>query len=267
MVSVITWLWGDKYSFDDVWKLRDGFARGYDLGPDHLSHEFVLVTDRAAGPGFIERAGASPAKIRVVPIPPEDLYLTKMPGCFARLRMFDSVWHARAKLHGKTICCDLDAVVTGSLAPLFEGDSGISFRILAGANAANPCPYNGSLVMFRSPRGETENLWRLFSVEATRRVPYHEFPDDQGWYSYLMPEAATWQAGPESGVYAFQKPGWPKLDLKSGPALGPGSGPGPRPDTRHWSDDLPANARLVVFPGWRSPAKFAHLPWVKEHWR
>jgi hypothetical protein len=90
--------------------------------------------------------------------------------------------------------------------------------------------------------GAHPELWTDFSLEAVKASPKHEFHDDQGWYWHKVPDAAGWKAGPESGVYAFQKPGWPK------------------------GEKLPRDASLVVFPGWRDPAKFTHLDWVKRHW-
>ncbi len=81
------------------------------------------------------------------------------------------------------------------------------------------------------------------ALEAAAKVPFYEFPDDQGWIWHKLPRAAGWLAGPTSGIYGFKKPGWP---------------PG---------DNLPADARLVAFPGARDPSQFTHLPWVRKYWR
>jgi hypothetical protein len=212
MLTVSTWLWGRKYGDQDVARLRAGIARH--LKQDH--HRFVVFRPE-----------------------PEDEFLTRIPGCFARLRMFDPAWQARHAIVDRLVCVDLDVVVTGELDRLFDRPE--PFVILGGANAANPCPFNGSLMMLRP--GYRPDVWEDFSIDAARQMPFYEFPDDQGWLHHKIPDAATWQAGPESGIFAFKKPGWPN------------------------GDDLPTDARLVVFPGWRSPAKFSHLPWVKEHWR
>ncbi len=180
---------------------------------------------------------------RVLGIVESDLPLTKIKGCFARLRMFDPLYQENIEIvaHSKIdriVCMDLDTVITGPLDPLFDRDE--TFLILQGANAANPCPFNGSLMMLRA--GHHSEVWSDFSLEKARAVPFYEFPDDQGWIHHMLPNAAGWKVGAESGVYAFQKPGWPK------------------------GDDLPADARMVVFPGWRSPEKFKHLKWIKENW-
>lgn len=213
MLVIVTWLWGDKYSQTDVRKLQASVKR-------HLSepHRFIVAHPR-----------------------PEDRHLTEIPGCFCRLRMFDVAWQKENDIEDgdRVVCMDLDSVVTGSLDQLFMRAE--TFMILQGANSSNPCPFNGSLMMFRaSYHGD---LWHEFGLDRARLIPRHEFPDDQGWIHYLMPSAPGWKVGSQSGVYAFQKPGWPK------------------------GEALPADARLVVFPGWRSPERFKHLPWVKEHWQ
>ncbi len=222
MLTVCTWLWGNKYSKADVAKLAAGFRRNL-----NIPFRFLLITDDfGKAPEGIE-----PWAIR-------DPELTKVRGCFARLRMFDPDWMPWHDID-RLVCVDLDVVVTGQLDPVFNRQE--PFVILGGANAINPCPFNGSLMMLRV--GAHPEVWRDFSLKAAAKAPFHEFPDDQGWLWHKVPKAAIWQAGAESGVYAFQKPGWPD------------------------GDALPDDARLVVFPGWRDPSKFAHLDWVKEHWR
>jgi hypothetical protein len=209
-----TWFWGSKYSTDYLDKLYAGVSR-------HLK---------------------TPHKWMVWRPEPEDLRLILMPGCFCRLRMFDPEWQEKHDIVPGTriVCLDLDSVVTGPLDLLF--DSLDTFRILLSANTANPCPYNGSVFMLRA--GYHDNVWADFSLEAAKAAPYHEFPDDQGWLWHKIPNAAGWSAGGSSGIYAFQKRGWPM------------------------GMSLPREARLVVFPGWRDPAKFAgNVPWIREHWR
>ena len=154
--------------------------------------------------------------------------------------MFDPEWQRQLgiKKGERVINLDLDLVVTGQLDPLFDrpGD----FTILQGINSTNPCPYNGSVWMFKA--GERPDVWADFSVSAANaNTKIHAFADDQGWFEYKIPDAGAW--GPSDGVYGFKKKGWPS------------------------GDELPANARIVAFPGWRDPSKFTHLPWVADHWR
>lgn len=226
MLTVVTWLWGKKYGTEDVRKLQAGVTR-------HLKqdHRFFVAHPQA-----------------------DDDYLTKIPGCFCRLRMFDKGWQAENGVQegDRIACMDLDSVVTGELDPLFNRPE--TFMILQGANAANPCPFNGSLMMLRA--GWHQEVWSDFTLEKAQAVPFYEFPDDQGWLHHKLPNAAGWKVGSQSGVYAFMKPGWPTVQVED---IGDGR-------KGKQTDDLPVDARLVVFPGWRSPEKFKHLPWIKQNW-
>ncbi len=211
-LKICCWRWGTKYNDTYVRRWSDGLHR-------HVKqpHELLVFTPQQ-----------------------EDVYLTEFPGCFCRLRMFDPAWQERAKLakNERLVCTDLDVIFTGQLDPLFDRKE--TFVILAGANAVNPCPYNGSLMMLRG--GHHHEVWQTFSVPAAKKTKFFEFPDDQGFLWDKLPSAATWQVGQTSGVYAFQKPGWPG------------------------NDQLPDGAKMVVFPGWRDPAKFSNINWIREKW-
>lgn len=222
MLTVCTWKWGTKYGAEDVARLGNGLRR-------HIMQpfRFLCITDDLK----TVPEGCEPWSIR-------DPGLTKIPGCFARLRMFDPEWMAWLDID-RLMCIDLDVVCTGQIDPLVDRPE--PFLILQGANAKNPCPFNGSLMLIRV--GCHPGVWKEFSIEAAKKAPFDEFPDDQGWIAHKVPKAAGWKAGSSSGVYAFKKPGWPE------------------------GDALPGDARLVVFPGWRSPEKFKHLSWIQEHWR
>ena len=219
-LTICTFLWGNKYDCDDVLKLRAGLQR-------HLKVEyrFLCLTDHKEMPADIEHYAI------------EDPELLNAKGCFARLRLFDINWQKAKKITGKIISLDLDVVITGTLDRIFDRNE--SFVILCGANAVNPCPYNGSVFMFDS--GTHCNLWTEFSLAKAQTIPYYDFPDDQGWFWHVLPNAATWPCGSSFGIYAFQKPGWP--------------------------GSLPADAKMVVFPGWRSPKQFRHLAWIKDNWK
>lgn len=213
MLYIGTFHWGTRYPQHYVDRLQAGVSRHM-----RAEHEFRVFTP-----------------------PPLDEYLTKEKGCFARLRAFDPEWQTSQGIHpgDRIVCIDLDTIVTGELDSLFDGQE--PFKILLGANASNPCRVNGSI--WYVDAGYRPDVWSDFSLEAAAKIPQFSFPDDQGWMDFKMPDAAGWQVGATSGIYAFQKPGWPK------------------------GDALPKNARIVAFPGWRDPSKFTHLDWVKEHWR
>lgn len=221
MLTVCAWKWGSLYGSEDVAKLAAGVRRNL-----KQPFRFLLITDDLKN----IPDGVEPWRIR-------DPELTKIPGCFARLRMFDPDWMAWHDIDW-LVCLDLDLIVTGSLDDLF--DRNFPFMILQGANSQNPCPYNGSMMAIR--KNAHPEVWKDFSVEAANKAPKFKFADDQGWIAHKVKSARGWKAG-QRGVYAFQKPGWPA------------------------GEELPADARIVAFPGWRSPEKFKHLPWVQEHWR
>jgi hypothetical protein len=192
-------------------------------------YRFVVITENPRHRNFRQTTWR---------IPPEDFPLLAIRGCFARLRLFDPAWQDEhgIKEGDRIVSVDLDMIVTGSLNGLFNRPE--PFVILQGVNASNPCPMNGSVWMLRG--GYRPDVWTDFSLDAAAEVPHFEFPDDQAWFAAKMPDAGAFTAA--DGVYAFKKPGWPR------------------------GDGLPANARVVAFPGWRDPARFVHLPWVQEHW-
>ena len=210
-LNIITWRWGSKYPGHYVERLKSGLQR-------HIKQEF---------------------KFGVFAPEAEDEYLTKIPGCFCRLRMFSPEWQAKHGLSGRIVSIDLDAVITGPLDDLFDRPE--PFVILHGGNASNPCKFQGSMMMLRA--GVHPEIWSGFSLKEAFAMPAYDFPDDQGYLAAKLPDAAGWKVGPESGAYCFQKPGWPK------------------------GEALPKDARMVAFPGWRDPSKFTHLNWVKENWR
>lgn len=229
MLTVLTWLWGTKFALADVAKLIGGVKRNL-----KQPYRFVLVTDD------IRRDGIEDLGVDLVPII-RDRYLLELRGCFARLRMFDPAWQKIAGVDDKLVCIDLDTVITGPLDPLFDRPE--PFVIMAGGNASNPCRFNGALMMLRA--GAHPDIWGEFSVDAAGKLPFYEFPDDQGWLWAKLPDAAVWTCGTETGVFVFLKPGWP--------------------ETR--SLNLPPGARLVTFSGSRNPEKFKHLGWIKNNWR
>lgn len=208
---ISTWCWGSKYGSDHVDKLRFAVARNLST-----PHRFAVFEPMA-----------------------EDQHLTEIKGCFARLRTFDPAWQAENGIEpgDRIVCLDLDLIVTGSLDGLFDREE--PFVILQGVNSSNPCPFNGSLWMLEA--GYRPDVWREFSPELAEKVPFYEFPDDQAWLADMLPDAGSF--GPEDGVYAFQKRGWPK------------------------GESLPRNAKVVCFPGWRDPSQYTRLDWVQQHWR
>lgn len=243
MLTVCTWLWGNKFGDDHVSRLFSSVDRNL-----REPHRNMLITER-------ERVIVLPSNVERHAI--KDVDLTQVKGCFARLRMFDSGWQKNRGIDDRLVCVDLDSVITGPLDPLFDRPE--DFVIMQGGNASNPCPYNGALMMIRP--GANEHLWTSFSLEAASSETFFSFPDDQGWIAARAPLAAGWRTGPEHGVYVYRKPGWPMKTMTQ-PAPGTGQ---PR-FFDDMTDDLPPGARLVTFIN-KDPSRLGHLPWVQEHWR
>jgi hypothetical protein len=228
-LNICTWMWGYAYQDYYIRRLANSVHRNLTR-----PHKFICFTDRSRHlPGIIQH------EIR-------DKDLIEIKGCFARLRLFDPYYLEEIGIERgeKIVNLDLDLVVTGPLDPLFDGDA--EFTILQGINSTNPCPYNGSAWMFRA--GTRPDVWDDFSLltYAARKVPFHSFPDDQGWFWHKFPKAAAW--GPGNGVYGFKKVGWSPKESSD-------------------SVSLPPNAVMVAFPGWRDPSKFTNLDWVQKHWQ
>lgn len=222
---VISWLWGNKYDPRDVMRLANAVRKNL-----RMDHRFCLFADRPYG-------NLSPdIDVREI----RDLHLTDR-SCFCRLRMFDPAWQKQNGFTSQILALDLDLIITGDIGSYVLTNK--PFMILKNVNAANPNPLNASVMMLRT--GCHADVWTDFSVEKARAVPFHSFPDDQGWIWHKLPNADGWKAGAESGIYGFQKPGWPM---------------GQR------STALPDDARIVAFIGRRKPWMFGKVPWVKKHW-
>ncbi len=171
-------------------------------------------------------------------LPIEHEYLLAVrDGCYSRLRMFDPAWQWVNRID-RLVCLDLDLVVTGSLDALFSRLE--SFVILHGGHF-NPCPFNGSVMMLDC--GARPEIWQRFTVKEAEAVACADGTwrgSDQTWISHVAPDAAGWTH--LDGVYAYQKPGWMT------------------------GNDLPADARIVAFPGKKDPSQLGYLKWVRDNW-
>lgn len=233
MLVITTWWWGRKFGIEHINRLAAGIKRNL-----KQPYRFACIHDKGF-PDF------SPDVHQSWPIADETL--TRYKGCLARLRMFDATWQKAYPCHSmyqepadRIVCIDLDTVITGAIDPLFDRPE--PFVIMQGANAVNPCPMNGALMMLRP--GAHQEVWSDFSNEAINKIKFHEFPDDQGWIWHKVPDAAGWKTGSEHGVYVYRKPGWPMM----------------------LDDELPRGAKLVTFIN-NDPSKLTQLSWVKENWK
>ena len=222
---VVTWFWGRNYSPEYVTKLANGVKRNL-----KRPYRFACISEDAR----IVGAGIESWKI-------QDPELLKDPGCIVRMRMFDPAWQ---ESHGiaagdRIVDLDIDMVITDALDELFDRPE--PFCILQGINSTNPCKTNGSVFTFDARY--RPDVWTDFSLANYKKlgVPFHSFPDDQGWMDFKMPDSGAF--GPDTGVYGFKKRGWPA------------------------GDALPKNAKIVAFPGHRDPSKLGHLDWVRDNWK
>lgn len=222
MLIVTTWLWGGAYGDHYARKLASAVHRNLTQ-----PHRFIVFTDSP-------RHLPGTEQFQIL-----NTSLLAKPGCFVRLRLFDIAWQNNLGIRpgDRVVNLDLDLVVTGPLDELFDRKD--DFTILQGINSTNPCPYNGSVWMLLA--GATPGVWTEFSLDESEKIPFHAFPDDQGWFHHKMPNAGAW--GPADGVYGFKKKGWPS------------------------GDELPQGAKIIAFPGWRDPSKYEHLKWIKDNWR
>ena len=163
-----------------------------DLGADlvlHICHLAVGIEIsgrlcRPAGHRHRQELREDPHNTEIVVCEPwpQDEYLTRVPGCLARLRTFDPEWQAEvlgAEEGDRIVVLDLDLVITGSLDGLFDRDE--PFVILQGVHTANPTPYNGSVWMLQA--GYRPDVWEDFSLEAAQDICVYMYPDDQMWMS------------------------------------------------------------------------------------
>ena len=221
--TVLTFFWGNAYTPEYIDRLAAGLRR-------HMPqpYRFVCVVDRP-----IQTQEA------LIQVPLRDPELTKVKGCFCRMRTFDPSWQSWLGVESgeRILVLDLDLIITGFLGPLLTRRE--PFVILQGVNN-HGMAFNGSVWV--TAAGYRPHVWSDFSLEAAGRVPYASFPDDQAWLEAKLAPAAGAYLPSRDGVYAFSKSGWPK-----------GVG-------------LPSNARIVAFPGARDPKDFSHLLWVQEHW-
>lgn len=235
MLSFVCWKWKPSRVYrsafgpETVNTLRRMVARHYDR-----PHRFICVTDDAAG---------IDPEVEVIPLwddfasVPSPCGL-KQPSCYRRLKAFSA---EAAQLFGpRFISLDLDCVITGDLAPLFERDE--DFIIWGDTNPTTP--YNGSMFMLRS--GTRRKVWEDFDPRTSpakgRALGY--FGSDQAWIgACLGPDEAKWSKA--DGVYSY------RIDIKRGDGV------------------LPDDARIVMFHGVVDPwsAEAQRLAWVRQFYR
>lgn len=231
MLTVVTWKWRalgqyrSTFSPASVNALRRMVARHY-----ARPHRFVCVTDDADG---------LDADVEIVPAWNDFADLRSPhgganPSCYRRLRMFAQ--DIGDVLGSRFVSLDIDTVVVGDLAPLWDRPEDI---VLWGELDQRSF-YNGSMVLMTA--GARPQVWERFDparspLEALRAG---RFGSDQGWISHCLGRGeATWTTA--DGVYSYR--------VHVGP-----------------TGVIPPDARIVMFHGpvdpWTPEAQA--LPWVQE---
>ncbi len=236
MLSVVTWRWtphkGYRSTFgpQTVNVLRRMVARHYPA-----PHRFICVTD--------DDKGLDPA-VEVVPLwrdyadVPNPSGHPRNPSCWRRLKAFSA--EAAQWFGGRFVSLDLDVVITGALAPLWDRPE----DFVAWGDTNGRTTYNGSMYLLTA--GARRQVWETFEPRAAIRAcrAARQFGSDQAWIGACLGRGeARWTQA--DGVYSYRN------DLLEG------------------RKPLPANARVVVFHGHIDPwsATAQRLPWVREHYQ
>lgn len=238
MISIVTWLWGTKYSSKHVNILRAMTARNL-----RLEHKFICFTDHAPNEFRDD--------IAVLPLPTVG-HRANDPMALKRLWMFSE--EAAAVLGPRFVNIDLDTVIVGDITPLLSRHE--DFVVWKAPfydpkhHKVNGPPYcyNMSLVMMNA--GARHFVWERFANDPEQEL---ENAASSGWVYHgdsdiisniLIPnEKATW--GTKDGVYAY----WTHLDFGTKP--------------------LPGNARMISFYGKADPSQREvkhRCRWVGQHW-
>jgi hypothetical protein len=229
VLNIVTYLWGDKYSPDDVRLLKRMVDR-------HLAmpHGFVCVTDNPDG--FAESEGVATVEM-----------LRDGAGrMFCAEKLFSFHPEAGKLLGDRFAVMDLDCAVTGPLDALFDRPEPLvlwrnpSRRPWGNPRVPSRALYNGSLLLMTA--GARADVWTRYV--AGEAWDYH---GDQDWISAVVgPNCPYWDDA--DGVYRLAREDTP------------GSGV---------TGDLPGNARLVFFVGSEHKPDLPHVraqhPWIAEH--
>lgn len=231
MLSVLTWLWGAKFSPLYVNRLRSMLERHL-----RLPHELVLVSDRPHG-------DLHPA-IRVLPMPREH---ADTPRCRRRMWSF-----AKERAHDvgpRILCCDLDVVITDDITPIVDRPEPIVGWRVGYANV-----YSGSFFLFDA--GEMDGAWRSFAAapEAFPAATGERYASDQAmmnhWLNSTRKPVAEWTE--RDGFVSWFGDGYEELEHH---------GMGPR---RH---KLPPGTRIVVLGSAdKAVLDEGRYEFVRRHW-
>lgn len=245
MINVVTFKWSNpgyrtQYAAEHVNTLQRMVARHY-----NKPHRFYCVTD--------DRAGLSKG-VEYVPLwddhanIPNPSWPGRGPSCYRRLKLF------RLFAPGERwVCVDLDTVIVGDLAPLWDRPEDCVTYSCPGLGGA----INGA--MFMGVGQTRRHVWDLFdpltSPATTKALGYKG--SDQAWLTATLQWCSgKWTAA--DGVYDYSdlRPKRPRQYVRSARLAAQYVQPAPLPD----------NARVVFFHGKPDPWECTE-EWVKENYR
>lgn len=233
-LSVVCWKWSPPEGYRSYFTAQAvNVLRRMVLKRYRRPHRFICVTDDPTG---------LDAGVEVVPLWDDfsDLkspHGLRKPSCYRRLKAFSP---EIARVFGdRFVSLDLDVVLTGDMAPLWDRHE--DFVIYRGTSRNL---YNGS--MFLMTAGARSQVWSTFDPHTSPQQAKAAgcFGSDQGWIGLCLGAGeATWSE--QDGVYSYRNQ---VRTLRT----------------------LPTNTRLVVMHGQCKPWDSALLnrhEWLRTHWR
>ncbi len=197
MLTVVCWKWRpprayrSRYAPETVHTLKRMVAAHY-----AAPHRFVCVTDDATGLDGIETIPIWDDGLIEIP-PPEGW---NWPSCYVRLRAFAE--EARAWFGDRYVSLDLDTVIVGDLAPLFDRDE--DFVIWNETDWPRTQFYNASLWLHTC--GTREQVWTRFDPETSPKEAYLAGGrgGDQAWISHVLGKGEP-VFTPADGVLSYRR--------------------------------------------------------------
>lgn len=235
--TVVCWQWQPPKGYRSVFtaesvRILRNMVRRYYPSP----HRFVCVTDT---PKDIDR------DIETIQLWPDHALVPSPhgahnPSCYRRLKVFAP--DAGEMFGERVISMDLDTVITGDLAPLFDRPE--DFVIWGQTDFPKTTWYNGSLWSLKT--GTRTQVWTQFDPKRSPALAKGAGArgSDQGWIGYILgKKEATF--GQADGVYSY------------------------RVHVRPNANRLPENARVVNFHGRMDPWSYEcqKVEWIREAYR
>jgi hypothetical protein len=231
VLKVLSWFWAQpggraNYTADVVNMWAAAVRRNLTL-----PHTIACVTDHPEGIDSSIEIITPPRDFENVRIP---TWGDRKPQCLRRISMFRP---DAAEIFGPRFACmDLDAVIAGSLDPLFDVRN--DFKMMIGT-APKIRPYNGSMMLMTA--GTRPQVYTEFTPERATLAGKHFLGSDQAWIAFSLGWGeATWDE--KDGAVWFS----PRYSMN------------------------PPECRVMFFPGAVKPWTVAgHRPldhWVRRHY-